>query len=359
MPWKERRVDSFDELVAIINEKRSENWIYRGQSSADYKLKSSLARNKNLVSRDVEKCLICKFNEKAHLYPEGRDYDCEDELETLALMQHYGAPTRLLDWSYSPFVALFFAINNTSSDKDAALYCLNWKYVETLNEFKIWNIDERISKYNAESKENKIECNQDMNAIEFGDIYEKLSQKDNLEEDIFLQKYEPRKKNNRIDKQQGLFLISSKIDVEYEDVLSSYYLDKGVINEYKCPMSMNIKNTFKKAVDVARDFNSKNPDLDKVSQLKIKIDSNSTDYISILKNAYIKTFSKSEGNNDKINLAEKTKSINPFECIALKIIITPRIKKDVLKYLQLMNISNEFLFPEMEGFCAGLKHKML
>jgi hypothetical protein len=46
-----------------------------------------------------------------------------DDVRCLALMQHHGAPTRMLDFTKSPFVAAFFALNNTN--RSAAVFALD------------------------------------------------------------------------------------------------------------------------------------------------------------------------------------------------------------------------------------------
>ena len=62
------------------------------------------------------------FRRKAHNYlDDPRALD--DDLRCLALMQHHGAPTRLLDFTKSPYVAAFFALE--SATDDASVYALN------------------------------------------------------------------------------------------------------------------------------------------------------------------------------------------------------------------------------------------
>lgn len=72
-----------------------------------------------------------------HIAP-ARDGGCpdkEEKLEWLALMQHNGLPTRLLDWSESPLVAAFFAVER--KEGDSAVWMLN---PEKLNQ-KISGVD--------------------------------------------------------------------------------------------------------------------------------------------------------------------------------------------------------------------------
>ena len=51
--------------------------------------------------------------------------EVKSKLEKLCLMQHYNIPTRLLDWTESVLVALFFAVENDTDFRDSSLYVLN------------------------------------------------------------------------------------------------------------------------------------------------------------------------------------------------------------------------------------------
>jgi hypothetical protein len=90
----------------------SPDWVFRGQSYP-WPLQPSLDRIADpvVVRRfsTIQNPLITEFMSRAHQYTENPPSE-DDELGCLALMQHYGAPTRLLDWSISPFVAAFFAV---------------------------------------------------------------------------------------------------------------------------------------------------------------------------------------------------------------------------------------------------------
>lgn len=70
----------------------------------------------------IEWGLMRTFARKAHLHTGRRD---DDWLERLGLMAHYEAPHRMLDWNYSFFNALFFAVNSEFNKGDCIVWALD------------------------------------------------------------------------------------------------------------------------------------------------------------------------------------------------------------------------------------------
>lgn len=99
--------------------------IYRGVSRTDYELISTLGRI-NLKKGDsfnkVEKRTLRIFKERAIPYLSTVP---TNDWEWLALAQHHGLPTRLLDWSRNPLVALYFSVLNDNNDQQSAIYVLH------------------------------------------------------------------------------------------------------------------------------------------------------------------------------------------------------------------------------------------
>lgn len=106
-----RSLEAYISLVEGLCRNRTRRLWYRGCGTVSHKLKPSLYRCKQ--SRTVkdfmvlEKDLIARFQQRSIPY---HSRALTDSWECLFLMQHYGVPTRLLDWSESPLMALFFAV---------------------------------------------------------------------------------------------------------------------------------------------------------------------------------------------------------------------------------------------------------
>jgi len=101
-------------------------WIFRGDkagASLETKLERAFADYEvpQDKRRQYELEMIREFQRKAGLYLD-REPDKDDVLEWLALMRHYGAPTRLVDWTYSFYVAVHFALAN---DLEGAVWSFN------------------------------------------------------------------------------------------------------------------------------------------------------------------------------------------------------------------------------------------
>ena len=127
-PYPVIRLTSWEQFLRTISESRYSNWAFRGQRKSAWPLESALSRYFREFSvqpdawADQEDRILRIFKRKAHQYL-NHPPPTDDDLEWLALMQHHGAPTRLLDFTWSPYVAAFFALE--SARTEGAIWAVN------------------------------------------------------------------------------------------------------------------------------------------------------------------------------------------------------------------------------------------
>jgi FRG domain len=93
-------------------------YIFRGQSDANWDLSTTLDRSKITENfKKFEDELITEFKRGAKFYLKDEQVP-STLLEWFSMLQHFGAPSRLLDFSKSPYIAAFFAFEHTSLDVD-------------------------------------------------------------------------------------------------------------------------------------------------------------------------------------------------------------------------------------------------
>ena len=122
-----KEIKTWKELVYAYNFFYDEDpqckykWIFRGENyhkkhsgKINRAFKSSLDKAfKRFDEKDdkkrseIEKKLVRSFQRKAHLYSGDK---LADLLESLALLRHFEGPARMLDWSYSFFVSVYWAV---------------------------------------------------------------------------------------------------------------------------------------------------------------------------------------------------------------------------------------------------------
>jgi hypothetical protein len=163
-----KRFTSWDDLYRYYHSrfaKGHKQWIFKGHANSDWYLRTTLERaflaysgrsidakgeekerklnalyrriskagmgdKKKRPLSDIEKGLLRDFKRKCHHHLQDVPPD-ENTLEWLTLMQHHGAPTRLLDFTYSFFVALYFAVEE--ADRECAVWAIDSPWLSKLN----------------------------------------------------------------------------------------------------------------------------------------------------------------------------------------------------------------------------------
>ncbi|WP_187264700.1 FRG domain-containing protein [Pontibacter beigongshangensis] len=120
--WAEVQAALFDHTWNdSINRFRS-NYVYRGSWSKNIGLSTSISRIGHQYDV-LEPHLLRNFRKYAHSNASPGD----SVWNWLAVAQHHGLPTRLLDWTYSPLVALHFVTQDLSKyEEDGVVWCVNY-----------------------------------------------------------------------------------------------------------------------------------------------------------------------------------------------------------------------------------------
>jgi hypothetical protein len=206
-PYKVVRLKSWDEYLSIISDSPYQNWAFRGQRDASAPLFSALSRY--FISFRVdprawpeqEQRILRIFKRKAiHFLDDVPDRN--DDFEWLALMQDHGAPTRLLDFTWSPYVAAFFALHNTT--KEGVIWACNPVEIERMKQVDL----EKPGGFRKTFLSGA---------------------------GSFVWLGEPYAMNRRLIAQSGTFLVPAVLDKSIEDILREYPSPKDTLIKFIVP----------------------------------------------------------------------------------------------------------------------------
>ncbi len=225
--WYEKHVDSWYEFTSLLDEivkplsRQRHHFFYRGQVCKDWGLESSLFRQLKSRKGDLPRCFEIEqdakreFESQLHLHMDPAGFpDTKDWLGLWALMQHYGAPTRLLDWTASPYVAAYFAVES-GNQSDGLIWVLNdWALGDRMQEqypddWSKWD-ESRTRPSNNWAKVTKS----------FNRNWERFFDENSAPQIFFFQ---PDKKSPRVVAQQGWLSTSLNLFADYETAVATQY----------------------------------------------------------------------------------------------------------------------------------------
>lgn len=171
--WHEERVDTVDALRERIgdleNKTKSDGPIaWRGHAKSEWKLESTLDRKLQEIPGKVsyedslhrEQAVLAHFRHQALPYADDAEkaHLSEDVWTALAFGRHAGLATRLLDWTWSPWVAAWFVCHK-HRDADGVLWWFNQKQFERIIhvQWDGWGVPSRATCWKLEDRKDLTE----------------------------------------------------------------------------------------------------------------------------------------------------------------------------------------------------------
>lgn len=226
-------LESPDTVIRRLNELPN-SYIFRGQASSDWRLESSLerclGRNWSAANaRKFEDYSLTRFQPKFHLY-DGENAEPISRLAWLSLMQHYGAPTRLIDFTESPFIALYFALETIDPkilqsclDAKMAIFALDYS---RMMDASLAFIRSKDSKFDVTRL--SLQSRQD-------DVFENFVDRYSYE---IVWATEPQRINKRLDRQSGCFLVAGDRARRIEDLITQPIYAEIGLTKFTIPVQL-------------------------------------------------------------------------------------------------------------------------
>ena len=238
--WSEVCLNSVDEILAKFIEFRNNTrrWVYRGMHD-DYlqpllpsfdRYTRCVGDRKTKINLERQSIELFRSTYTQLAIEEDRDYLRKD-ITTLMLMQHYGGPTRLLDWSLSPYIAAYFAICE-GDDSDGFIWSFDYDRYEEMGPKQWYAFPEMY-------EENNFKTLAPAFCVDYPAYNADLKDKNWIVCQFVLN---DRFKFNRIRNQEGLFTFASQFDIDHSQALrelldgSEYHIVYRIRKEDKKPL---------------------------------------------------------------------------------------------------------------------------